>query len=117
MSAPKIVKTISEVGEITDELDYALMTYLMKNRGAGYTPCQPQLVELDNGKHAIRMNLDNTFIGKNNQLMGLGIVGKLLIDEQTLGVIYCTPLEEMQANMEKLKKAGYEPQERPRGKY
>ncbi len=117
MSAPKIVKTLQENGEISDELDYAIMTFLMKNRGAGFTACQPQLVELDNGQHAIRMNIDNTFVGKNNQLMGLGIVGKILIDDKSLSIIYCTPLAELQANIEKLKQAGYEPQERPRGKY
>ncbi|MHA1147302.1 MAG: hypothetical protein ACTSR8_03565 [Promethearchaeota archaeon] len=117
MPAPVVSKVLQEEGEINDELDYALMTYLMKNRGAGFTPCQPSLVELDNGKQAIKMNLDNTFIGKNNQLMGLGIVGKLFIDAASLQVIYCTPLDELQANIEKLKTAGYEPQPRPKGKY
>lgn len=117
MVAPVISKVLQEEGEINDELDYALMTYLMKNRGAGFTPCQPALVELEDGKQAIKMNLDNTFIGKNNQLMGLGIVGKLFIDAASLQVIYCTPFEELQANIEKLKEAGYEPEPRPKGKY
>ena len=43
---PKIVKVLQEKGDINDELDYALMNYLIQNRGAGYTACQPQLVEL-----------------------------------------------------------------------
>ncbi|MHA1294428.1 MAG: hypothetical protein ACTSQJ_17430 [Promethearchaeota archaeon] len=117
MSIPNIIKVIQEQGEINDELDYALMNYLLKNRGTGYTACQPQLVELEGGKKAIKMNIDNTFIGKDNQLLGLGIVGTLLIDFDTLQVVYCTPKEELEANIEKLKAAGYEPQPRPRGKY
>lgn len=117
MPAPKVVKVIEENGEINDELDYALMNYLLKNRGTGYTACQPSLVELEGGSKAIKMNIDHTFIDKNNQLMGLGIVGSLFIDVDTLKVLYCTPKEEIEANIEKLEDAGYEPQPRPRGKY
>ena len=117
MSAPNVVKVVQEQGEINDELDYALMTYLMKNRGGGFTPCQPKLVELEGGKQAIQMGIDNTFIGKNNQLMGLGIIGNLFIDVDTLQVIYCTPKEELDQNIEKLKNAGIDPQPRPKGKY
>jgi len=117
MPTPSEVKILQEKGAINDELDYALMNYLLKNRGPGYTACQPSLVELDNGKKAIKMNIDNTFISKNNQLMGLGIVGTMYIDSETLRVIYCTPKEELEINIEKIKSAGYEPQPRPRGKY
>ncbi|MGQ4872860.1 MAG: hypothetical protein ACP6IY_02185 [Promethearchaeia archaeon] len=117
METPKVAKILQENGEISDELDYAIMNFLLQNRGTGYTACQPKLVELENGKKAIQMNIDNTFIGKDNQLMGLGIVGKLFIDVDTLQVIYCTPKEELEANIEMLKKAGYKPQPRPRGKY
>lgn len=117
MSAPNVVKVIQKEGSISDEIDYAIMTYLMKKRGGGYTACQPSLVELEGGKQAIKMGIDSTFIGKNNQLMGLGIVGILFIDYETLNVIYCTPLEELEANIKKLEEAGIEPQHRPRGKY
>ena len=117
MSTPKVVKVLQEKGEINDELDYALMNYLLKNRGTGFTACQPKLVELEGGTQAIKMGIDNTLIGQNNQLMGLGIVGTLLIDVKTLKVIYCTPKEELDDNVEKLKNAGIEPQPRPRGKY
>ena len=89
MSAPIVVKVIEEKGQINDELDYALMNYILRNRGTGFTACQPQLVELEGGKQAIKMSLDNTFIGKNNQLLGLGIVGSLFIDVDTLKVLYC----------------------------
>lgn len=117
ITVPTIARVIEEEGEITDELDYALMTYLMKNRGAGFTACQPQLVELENGNQAIKMNIDNTFIGKDNKLMGLGIVGKMFIDVDTMKVIYCTPKEQLETNIKKLEDKGIKPQERPRGKY
>jgi len=117
MQDPAIIKIIQEQGEINDELDFALMNYLLQNRGPGYTACQPSLVELEGGKKAIKMNIDNTLIDKNNQLMGLGIVGTLFIDSETLQVIHCTSKEDLENNIEKLKSAGYKPQPRPRGKY
>lgn len=118
MPAPQVINVIQEEGEISDEIDYALMTYLLKNRGPGFTACMPQLVELEGAKQAIKMNIDSTFVhSKTREIMGLGIVGMLLVDPEKLNVIYCTPLDELQNNMEKLKAAGYEPQPRPRGKY
>lgn len=117
MSAPKVIKVLQKEGSISDEIDYALMNFLLKNRGTGYTACQPSLVELEGGKKAIKMNIDNTLINKSNQFMGLGIVGSLFVDYETLQIIYCTPNEELAENIEKLKKAGYEPQPRPKGKY
>jgi len=117
MQDPSIIKILQKQGEISDEIDYALMNFLLKNRGAGFTACQPSLVELEGGKKAIKMNLDHTFVNKNNQLMGLGIVGKLFIDFDTLQVIYCTPLEQLVKNIAKLKSSGIEPQPRPKGKY
>ncbi|MFX1312963.1 MAG: hypothetical protein ACFFHD_10160 [Promethearchaeota archaeon] len=117
MSAPNVVKVLQERGEINDELDYALMNFLIQNRGPGYTACQPSLVELDGGKIAIKMDLDHTFIDNNNQLMGLGIVGQIYVDHETLNVIYCTPIEVLVANIEKLKSAGIEATPRPKGKY
>ena len=117
MSAPNVVKVLQERGEINDELDYAIMTYLLKNKGTGYTACQPQLVELEGNKQAIKMDIDHTFIDKENQLMGLGIVGNIFIDVDSLQVIYCTPNEELENNIEKFKNAGIQPQPRPKGKY
>jgi len=117
MEDPTIVKILQEKGEINDELDYALMNYLIQNRGPGFTCCQPSLIELEGGRKAIKMDLDNTSIDNNNQLMGLGIVGKIYIDFDTLQVIFCTPLEEIEDNIKKLKAAGIEPQPRPKGKY
>ncbi len=114
---PNVIKVLQEKGEIKDEIDYALMRYLMKNRGTGYTACQPQLVELENGKQAIKMNIDNTFIDKDNQLMGLGIVGTLFVDTESLQVMYCSSSEELAKNIEKLRNAGIQPQARPKGKY
>ncbi|MFX1329691.1 MAG: hypothetical protein ACFE91_16300 [Promethearchaeota archaeon] len=114
---PSVIRVLEEQGEINDELDYALMNYLIKNRGTGYTACQPKLVELEGGKQAIKMNIDHTFVDKNNQLMGLGIVGSIFIDLDTFKVIYCTSAEELEKNIEKLKSAGIKPQSRPKGKY
>ena len=116
-NVPKVIKVLQERGEISDEIDYALMNYLIKNRGTGYTACQPQLVELENNKQAIKMNIDNTFIDKDNHLMGLGIVGTLFIDAESLQVMYCSSSEEIVKNIEKLKNAGIQPQARPKGKY
>jgi hypothetical protein len=117
MEDPAIIKILQENGEINDELDYALMNYLIQNRGPGYTACQPSLIELEDGKKAIKMSLDHTFVNKDNQLMGLGIVGKIYIDHDTLQVIFCTPSEELEKNIKKLHDAGIEPQSRPKGKY
>lgn len=114
---PNVAQILQESGEINDELDYALMNYLLKNRGGGFTACQPQLVKLEGGNKAIKMDIDSTFVDKNNNLKGLGIIGKMYIDFDTLQVIYCTPLETLEQNIEKLKKAGIQPQPRPRGKY
>lgn len=117
MMNPSVIKILEERGEINDELDYALMNYLLKNRGVGYTACQPQLVEIEGGKKVIKMNIDHTFVDKDNQLMGLGIVGNIYIEVDSLQVVYCTSAEELVKNMEKLKEAGIKPQPRPRGKY
>ncbi|NVM34286.1 MAG: hypothetical protein HWN81_01745 [Candidatus Lokiarchaeota archaeon] len=114
---PSVIKILEERGEINDELDYALMNYLLKNRGVGYTACQPQLVELEGSKKAIKMNIDHTFVDKDNKLMGLGIVGNIYIEVDSLQVVYCTPAEELVKNIEKLKEAGIKPQPRPKGKY
>ncbi len=117
MEDPSIVKVLQENGEINDELDYAIMNYLIQNRGPGFTACQPSLIELEEEKKAIKMDIDHTFIDGNNQMMGLGIVGKIYFDYNTLQVIFCTPLEELENNITKLKEAGIEPQIRPKGKY
>ncbi|MBY9012423.1 MAG: hypothetical protein KGD70_08615 [Candidatus Lokiarchaeota archaeon] len=116
-NAPIVKKILQEKGEINDELDFALMNYLLTNRGTGYTACQPQLVELDNSNKAIKMNIDHTFIDNDNQLMGLGIVGTLFIDYDALQVIFCSSSEDLVNNIEKLKNAGIKPQPRPKGKY
>lgn len=112
-----IVKVLQERGEINDELDYALMNYLLQNRGLGFTACQPQLVELRNGNKAIKLSIDHTFLGKNNELMGLGIVGTIFVDYEKLEIIYCIPEEELKQNIRKLENAGVKPQSRPKGKY
>ena len=117
MQDPSIIKILQKQGEINDELDYAIMNYLLQNRGLGYTACQPSLVELEEGKQAIKVNLDHTFVDKDNQLMGLGIVGKIYVDIETLQVIYCTSKEDLENNIKILQDAGIPPEIRPKGKY
>ncbi|OLS16289.1 MAG: hypothetical protein RBG13Loki_0112 [Promethearchaeota archaeon CR_4] len=114
---PVVKKIIEEQGEISDEIDYALANFVANNIGFGYTPCQPALVELNNGKQVIRMGLDHTFVGAKNQLMGYGIVGYLYIDPETMDVLYCTPSEELEKGVETILNSGVAPQPRPRGKY
>ena len=111
------VNVIEENGSISDELDYALMKYLLQNRGTGFTPCQPQLVEFEDGKKALKLSIDNTFVGKDNQLMGLGIVGIIYVDMEKFNVLYATSKEELEINIKKLEEAGVKPQPRPHGKY
>ncbi len=114
---PVVKKIIEEHGEISDEIDYALASFVANNIGFGYTPCQPALVELNNGKQVIRMGLDYTFLGEKNQLMGYGIVGFLYIDPESMDVLYCTPTQELEKNVETITNSGMAPQPRPRGKY
>ncbi len=116
-NVPKVIKVLQEQGEINDELDFALMNYLLTKIGPGYTACQPQLVEIENNKQAIKMNIDNTFIDKDNNLMGLGIVGTIFVDAESLQIMYCSSSEELAKNIEKLKNMGIQPQARPKGKY
>jgi len=47
----------------------------------------------------------------------LGIVGIIFVDYEKLEIIYCTPVEELKLNIQKLKDAGVKPQSRPKGKY
>ena len=61
MEDPTIVKILQENGEINDELDYAIMNYLLQNRGPGFTACQPTLIELEEEKKAIKMGIDHTY--------------------------------------------------------
>jgi hypothetical protein len=114
---PKVLRILEESGEINDELDFAIMNYLIKNRGTGFTACQPKLVELEDSKKAIKMDIDRTFIDENNKLMGLGIVGNIFIEFDTLKVLYCTSNVELSRNIKKLQDAKIIHQPRPRGKY
>jgi hypothetical protein len=117
MPEPVVKRVIEETGEISDEMDYALANYLTQNEYFGYTPCQPSLVELKNGKNAIKIGLDHTFIGEDNQLMGYGIVGYIYVDADSTEIIFCPPVADLEANVETLVDSGIDPQPRPRGKY
>ncbi len=113
---PVVVNTVVERGEISDELDYALANYIAENLGFGYTACQPQLVELESG-NAIKIGLDHTFISKDRELMGYGIVGHIYIDAETQEILFCTPKEILEENIKLLLDEGIKPKPRPKGKY
>ena len=117
MLEPKVAKIINERGEISDELDYAISKFILSERSSGFTACCPQLVEIEDGSQAIKMGLDNTFIGKDGKIYGLGIVGYLYISTKDFSIIYCTPLNEMEENVQILKDSGVEAKIRPKGKY
>lgn len=117
MTEPKVTKIINERGEISDELDYAISKFIISERGAGFTACCPQLIEIEDGSQAIKMGLDNTFIGKDGNIFGLGIVGYLYISIKDFSIIYCTPLNEMEENVKVLKDTKVEAKVRPKGKY
>ncbi|MHA1732134.1 MAG: hypothetical protein ACTSU5_09325 [Promethearchaeota archaeon] len=114
---PTVVKVVAAEGEISDEMDYSLANFLAHHVGFGFTPCQPQLVELEGGTLAIKVSLDHTFVNKDNQLMGYGIVGTLYIDAKTQEVLYVTPKEVLEDKVRIIMENDIEPQPRPRGKY
>lgn len=119
---PEVVEVLAESGEISDELDYYVSKYIMQARGFGLTPCQPKLVRLSNGKSAIQLGLDHTFLdSETNQMMGYGIVGYVFVNYETANtenpeIIYITPKDDIDLNIEQIT-ADVEPQPRPRGKY
>lgn len=119
---PEIVEVLAESGEISDELDYFLSKYIMQERGFGLVACQPQLVKLSDGRSAIKMGLDYTFMdSESNQMMGYGIVGYVYIDfeqanQNQADVIFMTDKEDIDLNIEQIT-SDVDPQPRPRGKY
>lgn len=122
MEEPEVVEVLAEAGEISDELDYFISRYVMQVRGFGLTPCQPKLVKLSNGKSAIKLGLDHTFLdSETNQMMGYGIVGYVYVDYESSStenpqILYITPKEDIDLNIEQLT-SDVEPQPRPHGKY
>ena len=119
----------------TDALGYNLTkTYLVRTDGGSTLPDAEryQKATIDSALPLLQIDVTNildvvdeirkysanrTFIDENNQLMGLGIVGTLFIDYDSLKVSFCSSSEDLANNIEKLKKAGINPQPRPKGKY
>jgi hypothetical protein len=122
MEEPEVVEVLAESGEISDELDYKLSRYIMDARGFGLTPCQPALVKLEDGRSAIKLGLDHTYLDSDtNQVMGYGIVGHVYVNYDQANpdkndIIYITPKEDIDDNIEQLTE-DVEPQPRPKGKY
>lgn len=123
MSEPNIVEVIESEGEISDELDYIVNMKLMEKVGAGFTACQPSLVEIEqNGEktQAIKMGLDHTYVdSETGQVMGYGLVGHIFIspDPENFEMYYITPNEILDEKVEYIIENGIEPEPRPRGKY
>ncbi|MHA1819217.1 MAG: hypothetical protein ACTSU2_04780 [Promethearchaeota archaeon] len=121
---PKILKVIEENGEIDDVLDYIVNNRLLKERGMGFTACQPQLVEIDlNGKptKAIKMGIDHTYVDEDGQVMGYGIIGHIYLslseDPNNVEFYYITPKEELEEKIKYIMENDIEPTPRPSSKY
>lgn len=117
MSEPIVTNVVNESGEVSDEIDYALSKFLLAERGAGFTACQPKLVELEDGTQAIKMGIDHTYLGTDMNIYGFGIVGQIYVSTKDFSIVYCTPIEELEENIKVLKDSGIDPQIRPKGKY
>ena len=107
---PKVVKVLQKSGKVDDEIDWQVAKHIM-NLG-GYTACQPSLVELENGKQAIKYLIDKTVVEKDG-LYGYGIVGSLYVSLEPLGIMWFTPKEILEKKSEELIKTA-KPQKRPR---
>ena len=110
---PKVVKVLQKAGKVNEEIDWQVAKHVMSL--GGYTACQPSLVELENGKQAIKYLLDKTVVEKDG-LYGYGIVGSLYVSLDPLGILWFTPKEILEKNSEELIKTA-KPQKRPRGAY
>ncbi len=115
MSEPKIKKVIYPEGQIPDELDWELTKYLME-LGIGYTPCQPSMVELEDGRQAIKLNIDKTAV-KSDGVYGFGIIGSIYLEipksPTDLRIIYITSKEELETRGNQALQTA-EPQKRPK---
>jgi hypothetical protein len=129
---PKIAQIMVSDGQVSDEVDYFVNTYLAEQRGFGLTACQPALVQLESGEQAIRFKLDSTFVDAvTNNVKGYGLlgtdegfVGELLLsynpeDVSDMRVLFITPQEEIEHNLQQIlaNPEKFPATERPRDKY
>lgn len=123
MTEPNVVNVIEPEGEISDEMDYLVNMKVMEQIGAGFTACQPSLVEIERDgetTQAIKMGLDHTFVDSDSgQVMGYGIVGHIFMtpDLDDFEIYYITPKEILDEKVEYIMENDIEPEPRPRGKY
>ena len=115
MSEPVVKKVIHPEGQIPDELDWELTKKLMEF-GVGYTPCQPSMVELEDGRQAIKLNIDKTAV-KSDGVYGFGIIGSIYLEipksPTDLRIIFITPKEVLEELGNKALQTA-EPQKRPK---
>lgn len=107
---PKVIKVLEKSGRVDEEVDWQVAKYIMDF--GGYTPCQPSLVELEDGQQAIKYLIDKTVVEKDG-LYGYGIVGSIYVSLEPLGIMWMTPKAVLDKSSEKLIKTA-KPQKRPR---
>ncbi|MHA1311511.1 MAG: hypothetical protein ACTSWR_09030 [Candidatus Helarchaeota archaeon] len=112
-SKPKVVKVLAEHGKVSDEIDWNVYKFLMNERGPGYTACSPSLVELDNGKKAIKFLIDLTAVLDDGNLYGYGIIGEIYVNFENGEIIWATPIETLREKAAELIKIA-KPQLRPK---
>ena len=107
---PKVVKVLEKSGKVNEEIDWQVAKHVQSL--GGYTPCQPSLVELENGQQVIKYLIDKTVIKKDG-LYGYGIVGSIYVSIEPLGIMWITPNDILEKKSEELIQTA-QPQKRPR---
>ena len=111
---PNEIRIIASSGKISDELDWKVSQFLLKERGPGYTSCQPSLVEIEGDmgpKETIKLLIDLTTVMEDG-VYGYGIIGEILVDFESEEIIYCTPKEVLEERANKVIQSA-QPQKRP----
>jgi hypothetical protein len=132
LEQPTIKSIIVTQGDVSDELDYFVNTYVLSHRGMGLTACEPSLVELDGGIQAIRFKLDSTFVDSvSNEIKGygqlgsdIGFVGEVLVsydetNQDNMEVLFISSQEEIDFKIQEIlaNPDAYPSFIRPKGKY
>ena len=109
---PEIEKVLAEHGKVSDDIDWNVYKFLINERGPGYTACSPSLVELKDGKQAIKFLIDLTAVLEDGKLYGYGIIGEIFVDINSGEVLWATPIENLRERSSELFKRA-KPQLRP----
>lgn len=132
LDQPTIKSVLVTEGDVSDELDYFVNTYVLSHRGMGLTACEPSLVELADGMKAIRFKLDSTFVdSQTNDIKGygqigsdIGFVGEVLVsydenNQENMEVLYISSQEEIDLKSQEILSYpdSFPAFVRPKGKY